>query len=154
MNGNERKTLNDTLKHVGRVQELLHKVVERLLARARTHDDTKFQEPEFSSFVEVSAQLDEVEYGSEEYQDLLDELESALDHHYANQRHQPEQWEDSTDGMDLLDLIEMLVDWKAASERHEDGDVYESIIKNKERFEYTKELGGILHRTAANLFEE
>jgi hypothetical protein len=136
------------------VQELLHSVVRRLLERGRVHDDTKFEEPEFSSFAEVSAQLNEVEYGSDRYEELLAELDSALEHHYEYHRHHPEHWEEGIGGMTLLDIVEMIVDWKAASERHEDGDIRESINKNQDRFGYSDELAGLLRRTADQLFEE
>jgi hypothetical protein len=53
--------------------------------------------------------------------------------------------------MTLLDLIEMLCDWKAASERHNDGDIMRSIIVNKERFAISDQLTGILERTCREL---
>jgi len=154
MNERECANLNDTLAHIRRVQGLLHRVVERLLSRSRRHDDTKLEEPEFTAFAKVSAQLDEVEYGSDRYEELLEELNDALDHHYAHHRHHPEHWENGLQDMSLVDLVEMLVDWKAASERHEDGDIHESIRKNQERFGYSDELKTILHRTASELFTD
>lgn len=54
-------------------------------------------------------------------------------------------------GMSLLDLIEMLVDWKAASERHADGDFLASIEYNQGRFGYTDEMKAILLNTAREL---
>jgi len=153
MTDEERETLNDTLAHVRRVQELLHEVVGRLLNRARVHDDTKFEEPEFSKFAQVSARLDEVEYGSERYEELVAELDTALDHHYSQHRHHPEHYQEHLERMSLLDLTEMLVDWKAASERHEDGDIFDSIEKNQDRFGYSDTLRSILERTARRLFD-
>ena len=150
----ERTHLDDTLAHIRKVQGYLHDVVGRLLGRARVHDRTKLEEPEFSSFAEVSARLNEVEYGSDEYQGLLDELESALDHHYAHTAHHPESIGGGIQGMGLVALTEMLCDWKAASERHEDGSIRDSIEKNQERFEYGDELKGVLHNTAQRLFPD
>ncbi len=54
-------------------------------------------------------------------------------------------------GMSLLDLVEMLCDWKAASERHADGNLARSIELNQERFGYGDELRGILENTAREL---
>lgn len=54
-------------------------------------------------------------------------------------------------GMSLLDLIEMLVDWKAATLRHNDGDLCKSIEINQQRFGYTDELKAVLIRTATEL---
>lgn len=43
-------------------------------------------------------------------------------------------------GMSLLDVIEMLCDWKAATLRHNDGDIRRSIEQNQQRFGYSDEL--------------
>jgi hypothetical protein len=52
----------------------------------------------------------------------------GLKHHYSHNRHHPEFFgEDGVDGMTLVDLIEMLADWKAATERHDDGDLAKSL---------------------------
>jgi hypothetical protein len=54
-------------------------------------------------------------------------------------------------GMDLLDIIEMLCDWKAATLRHDNGDLSESITINRERFGYGDEIERLLRNTARNL---
>lgn len=43
-------------------------------------------------------------------------------------------------GMNLVDLLEMLCDWKAASERHNDGNIRRSIEINGKRFEMSPQL--------------
>jgi hypothetical protein len=50
-------------------------------------------------------------------------------------------------GMTLLDLTEMLCDWKAATLRHNDGDIRKSIEINQKRFGYSDELKRILLNT-------
>ena len=74
-------------------------------------------------------------------------MKEGLDIHYANNRHHPEHFDNGIQGMNLLDLLEMICDWKAASERHADGDVYKSIEINQERFGYSDELKIILKNT-------
>ena len=54
-------------------------------------------------------------------------------------------------GMSLLDLTEMLCDWKAATMRHNDGDLARSININQQRFGYSDEMRLILHNTAREL---
>lgn len=49
--------------------------------------------------------------------------------------------------MTLLDLVEMLCDWKAASERHDDGNIRKSIEVNAERFNMTPQLRRIFENT-------
>jgi hypothetical protein len=53
--------------------------------------------------------------------------------------------------MSLLDLLEMLCDWKAASERHADGDIARSLRINRERFGIDGQLAAILENTAVEL---
>jgi hypothetical protein len=50
-------------------------------------------------------------------------------------------------GMDLIDLIEMISDWKAATMRHDDGDILKSLDINQKRFGYSNELKQILLNT-------
>lgn len=50
-------------------------------------------------------------------------------------------------GMSLFDLIEMLCDWKAATLRHNDGNIRRSIELNQKRFGYSDELKQILLNT-------
>jgi len=49
--------------------------------------------------------------------------------------------------MNLIDIIEMLCDWKAATKRHNDGDIKKSIEINQKRFGYSDELKSILLNT-------
>jgi hypothetical protein len=117
--------------------------------RSQKHDASKLEEPEASIFAEVGAKLDELTYGSDEYHEQLEELGVALDHHYAENSHHPEHYDDGIDGMTLADLVEMFCDWRAAAERHNDGDVMASIEHNEERFEMAPQLAQIFRNTAA-----
>lgn len=78
-------------------------------------------------------------------------MKPALDHHYAHNRHHPEHFPDGIRGMSLLDLVEMLADWKAATERHADGDLARSIEINQARFGYGDELKVVLRNTAKDM---
>ena len=49
--------------------------------------------------------------------------------------------------MNLVQLLEMLCDWKAASMRHDNGDIRASIEINQNRFGYSDELKRILLNT-------
>lgn len=53
----------------------------------------------------------------------------------------------SVNGMTLLDVIEMLCDWKAATERHADGSITQSIQINRKRFNISDQLAEILENT-------
>ena len=54
--------------------------------------------------------------------------------------------------MDLVDLIEMICDWKAATLRHNDGDILKSIELNQKRFGYGDELKQIFINTVDRYF--
>lgn len=49
--------------------------------------------------------------------------------------------------MTLVDLIELLADWDAASKRHPDGSIMNSVIINQKRFGYSDELKQIFINT-------
>jgi len=76
-----------------------------------------------------------------------------VEHHYAKNRHHLEHFEDGVVGMTLVDLVEMFCDWCAATERHEDGDICESIEENTDRFDLSPQLAQILRNTAEALGE-
>lgn len=52
---------------------------------------------------------------------------------------------------DLLDLVEMLCDWKAASLRHADGNILDSITHNIERFNLDPQIASILRNTVIRM---
>jgi hypothetical protein len=148
----EKATNYDTFRHIERVRNLLNKVNSELSKRGELHDQTKLESPEVELFTQYTPKLSATTYGSEEYHNYRKEMQVALDHHYANNRHHPEFHKNGIDDMDLLDLIEMLCDWKAASERHNDGNIRKSIEHNGVRFNMSSQLIRICENTAKNLF--
>lgn len=136
-----------TLIHKGIVRGYLDKVAAELIKRGEEHDNSKLQTPEIEIFDVFTEKLKDSTYGSEEYKMALGEMEVALDHHYMVNRHHPEHFEDGINDMNLIDLIEMLVDWKAATMRHDNGDIWKSLALNQERFGYSDELKDLLMRT-------
>jgi hypothetical protein len=138
----------DTRKHIKRVEKYLKLCRIELIKRGMRHDYDKIHNrTEKALFDEYTPKLKECTYGSDEYKKFLKGLKKGLDIHYKNNRHHPEHFENGIKGMNLIDLIEMICDWKAASERHADGDVYKSLLINKERFGYSDELYCILKNT-------
>lgn len=141
----------DTLKHIKRVNELLIDASMELLNRAKVHDDSKLKSPEKELFDEFTPKLRNLTYGSKEYKESLDGLKHALEHHYAKNSHHPESYQNGIEGMDIFDIIEMFFDWRAATERHDDGDIYRSLEINKERFNISDQLVEIFKNTCKNL---
>lgn len=146
-------SIKDTLLHIKRVNELLLQFTKEIIDRAIQHDNSKLQEPEKPLFDKMTPLLKGLTYGSDDYKKALDELKPALDHHYANNSHHPEHYKNGIDDFTLVDLVEMFIDWKAASERHDDGDIFRSIEINKNRFGISEQLCKILKNTAAKMME-
>lgn len=144
-------SIPDTLRHIKRVSQLLTEACCELIKRANNHDTSKLNYPERELFDVFTPKLAGCTYGSEEYKKYLSELKVALDHHYKKNSHHPEHYPNGVNDMDLFDVIEMFFDWRAASERHNDGDIYNSIEINKKRFNISDQLAQILTNTAQNL---
>jgi hypothetical protein len=88
-------------------------------------------------FAKNVRKLKGVTYGSDKYNELLEDLKPALEHHYAWNRHHPEYHDNGFKDMSGLDRIEMVIDWLAATRRHADGDIFRSLEVNQERFGYS-----------------
>lgn len=144
----------DTREHIEKVALRIDAFVAELLSRSILHDYSKLYSPEKEVFDEVTPLLRDLTYGSKEYEECLQRMRVALEHHYEANRHHPEQFENGVSGMNLIDLIEMVSDWKSATERHADGDIYKSLEINRKRFGIDDQLYGILKNTIDWMEEE
>lgn len=140
--------IRSTAAHIRRVGELLVAQANDLCQRAVIHDASKWSQEEWPAFEEATPKLAGMTYGSDEYKAALASIQPALKHHYAANSHHPEFHPDGIDGMTLADLMEMLCDWKAATERHNDGSIAKSLEHNKGRFGIEPQLLRILENTA------
>ena len=141
------ETMCETYKHKQTVFTLINEFIRTLLIAAAEHDNSKLEEYEVDIFTKYTPKLAGSTYGSDEYNLFLKEMKPALDHHYANNRHHPEHFKNGIKDMDLVDLVEMICDWKAATLRHNDGDIFKSIEINQKRFGYSDELKQIFINT-------
>jgi hypothetical protein len=141
----------DTLDHIRKVIRNLNGFQIELLVRSEIHDNSKLERPEKEIFDAVTPKLRSLTYGSDEYKAGIAELGEALAHHYANNSHHPEHYPNGVAGMSLLDVVEMFCDWKAASERHADGDFAKSLDINRKRFELSDQLAAIFENTRLEL---
>lgn len=80
----------ETMKHIEKVREIIRVFTDKLTARGTEHDRLKMESPEVEIFTEYTPKLAETTYGSEAYMQHLEEMNGALQHHYANYRHHPE----------------------------------------------------------------
>ena len=147
----EVKEREDTVAHIHRVREIMSLIGHQLQERAENHDLWKLSEKELPYFTKAK-KLKGMTYGTEEYKEALKDLDKALPHHYSKYRHHPEFHENGIDDMTLVDLVEMSCDWLAASERHADGNIFDSINHNKKRFKMSKRLCRVFWNTARKCF--
>lgn len=148
LNEKQKATNWETLKHIEVVMSLLATMQHEIARRMFSHDRSKLQQPELDMFVQFTDKLAGMTYGSAEYEECRQEmLKTALGHHYENNRHHPEFFQNGIEGMNLIDLIEMICDWKAATLRHNDGDIYKSIEHNSKRFDINPQLVRIILNT-------
>lgn len=143
--------IRDTKKHILKVSVYMFEIINNLLDRAKNHDNSKINAPEIDIFANYSKKLSECEYNSNEYHQYLKDLEPALKHHYLVNDHHPEFFENGINDMSLIQLIEMLVDWKASSERMQDGNIIKSIEINQKRFNYSDDIKQLLLNTIRDL---
>jgi len=123
-----------THKHIERVQNAAKKIVDKhdeykkLLEQVKNHDDSKFQEPEMTPYIELTwAKKDDPKAKSTK------EMNDATLHHIKNNKHHPEYHNkekaniNSTNrdesiecidasNMDDISVAEMVADWQAMSE--------------------------------------
>lgn len=150
----------ETQKHIDRVRQFMKLIVMELTGRAVLHDQSKLELPEVAMFLKYTHRLKGMTYTDDkdsEYQQCLKEMRGdALKHHYEHNDHHPEHYEESgvsgVRGMSLVSIIEMLCDWKAASERHDDGNIFRSIKINARRFILSDQLANIFVNTARELW--
>lgn len=144
----QKLTNYETLKHIEIVMQLLGSMQHYIAQRMFSHDRSKLESPELDMFVKYTDKLAGLTYGSAEYEECRQAmLRDALGHHYENNLHHPENHPDGIDGMNLIDILEMICDWKAATLRHDDGDIHRSIEINAKRFNIEPQLVNIISNT-------
>lgn len=131
--------------HKAQVMRFLLKVCWQLIWRGIVHDFSKFGSKEAPLFAETVSELKGLTYGSDEYFDCLERMKPAIEAHYEANSHHPEHFDGTLREMSLLDIIEMLCDWKAATLRHDDGDIHRSVEQNAERFQYDDDMKAKMH---------
>jgi hypothetical protein len=143
----------ETQKHIESVRKYIRFMIDKIDMRGVKHDASKLESPEVEVFAEHTSKLNNITFGSEEYYHNLESMKSALDHHYASNRHHPEHFVNGINDMTLVDILEMFCDWKASTLRHNDGNLLKSIETNAERFKMDDQLKQILINTARMIDE-
>ncbi|MAZ17915.1 MAG: hypothetical protein CL535_16495 [Ahrensia sp.] len=123
-----------------------------MIQRGARHDASKFDPVEMHPLQKMQEMIDEggpAPYGTEEYKRRTAILGPMLKHHYENNSHHPEHYENGVNCMDLFDVVEMFFDWKAASERGEESAM--NISHACAKYKIDEQLTGIFRNTAGRL---
>jgi hypothetical protein len=134
-------------KHVFYVRKNGRKLIKEFQKRLKEHDLSKLEEPELSVYAEHNDKLKLTEYGTKEYEQLLELVKPAITAHYSQNRHHPEHFPDGINEMDLVDLLELLSDWTASVKKNKNGNIHRSIELNTKRFNISPQLAQILTNT-------
>lgn len=134
--------IKDVLSHREKVKSLVLEFVKKLTVQANNHDTSKLKDPEKTIFMENDKNYRKIKYGTEEYKEHLEKIKPALKHHYENNRHHPEHFENGIRDMNLVDIVEMFFDWCAVS-----NDIEKSLFYNEKRFKYSEDLTQIFINT-------
>jgi hypothetical protein len=120
-------------------------ICKALIKRGLVHDNSKFSKEEFEYVYKLSKNDKDIKFGSKEYYELVDSVQSAKIAHYTRNSHHPDHYS-SIYEMSLLDMIEMLGDWKAATKR-KNGNILESLEINSRKYNIGIDLKNSLHST-------
>ena len=127
--------------------KLLCMYLDELIDRELHHDRTKLEEPEKHYFDLWTPHIQEGELGTVKYEEFLEKLAPALEHHYRCNRHHPEHFGNGIYGMTIMDLTELLCDWCATDDRHANTNIYKSIDILSNRFNYSTPMIKVLSNT-------
>ena len=117
-----------------------------LMARAITHDNSKYSESELDGHISQTDEMRGIKYGTDAYYAIKKKYESLSVEHFANNRHHPEHHPNGIDDMTLVDVIEMLCDWLTGSE-DTGTPVERSLEINEERYRISPQLMKVLKNT-------
>ena len=134
-------------QHIHVVASYLMGMQHELSLRSISHDRSKFTREESDLYSKHLKGFNGITYGSPEYYQNLERLKPAIAHHYSENRHHPEHFQEGIEGMNLIDVLEMACDWKASTKRHDNGNIYKSININAERFGINSQLLQIIRNT-------
>lgn len=143
---------NDLHKHKLVLKALLYNLANQLKERADKHDDSKYEKEEKDVFESIdNIKREDFDTYEQYYNCTKPLIQKALDHHYANNRHHPEHFENGVNDMNLLDVLEMVVDWDtSASCRGTELDTNYSF----KRFKIEPQLQKIILNTLKILYDE
>ncbi|SRR5258708_962795 len=145
--------VKDLIDHKRRVAHYMGLIANELFKRAAVHDNSKFSPEEFEAYDQAFPNFKKYAFGSEELKAVYESIRPALQHHFQENRHHPEHFENGIYEMNLIDVLEMVCDWLAASHRSKTG-IGKGMEINEEKFGIDEQLSTIIAHTVAELQKE
>lgn len=143
----EQTNTEDYIKgHIIRVRKHIATFVQLLINRSLNHDNSKLQEPEFTWWNEMDKEP-RYPYGSEEYKDKTKRWKKVFKHHYSNNRHHPEFYEDGVNDMTLVDIVEMMCDWLGYKQNVSVTEAFNICDEQMKRYNISNELRQVIFNT-------
>jgi len=138
-------TIYYILKHKTYVLWYILIICKKLIKRGLTHDNSKFSKEEFEYVYKLSKNDKDIKFGSKEYYELVDSVQSAKIAHFTRNRHHIN-YHGRVENMNLIDLIELLADWQGATKR-KNGNILESLEINSKKYDIKDDLKNSLLST-------
>ena len=134
-------------QHKEGVKNYLEIITMLLNTRALTHDNSKSSEEEYK-YYKMANSVNRNDFKTyEEYLDYITPtLNKGLKHHYENNRHHPEFFDNGIDDMTLIDIMEMIADWCIAIKQN-GKDLYEEVQYNFDKYNISEQLRKIIINT-------
>lgn len=134
-------------EHKLKVCYLMNWIGALISGRAMTHDNSKTTDEEYKYYKMVN-NVNRNDFKTyEAYMDYIKPtLNKGLKHHYENNRHHPEHFDNGVDDMNIVDIIEMMVDWKASIEQN-GKNLYEEVEYNFKKYNISEQLQKIILNT-------
>lgn len=145
------ETVREVIKHRQSVNKKLNFLSKEISKRGEEHDLSKLQYPEINWLIQMDKEP-KYEYGTKEYFQKMKKWNKFFVHHYTNNRHHPDHFQEGVYGMTLVDLCEYISDIISYYDEMHVGDAIKTIEKQKERFKLDEQLSQILKNTLIEYF--
>lgn len=134
-------------QHKKGVKNYLEIISMLLNSRALTHDNSKSSNEEYK-YYKMANSVNRNDFKTyEEYLDFIKPtLNKGLKHHYENNRHHPEYFDNGIEDMTLIDVLEMIADWYISIKQN--GKELDNEIKyNFDKYNVSEQLRKIIMNT-------
>lgn len=144
-------TVKHILKHRESVRNKLNFLASELVKRAEKHDESKLMQPELNWLIQMDKEP-RYQYGTPEYFDKMEKWQNFFKHHYAENRHHPDHFQNGIYDMNIVDICEYITDIISYYDEMHVDDALKTLEAQKERFGFDEQLYQILKNTLFEYF--